>query len=297
MKQKIIATCIFIIVSLNFIGCADIEKAAIEKKEKKKIERLKKEKKRIERLKKQEQEYKKLYTLKLQEAKQYLSITDNDKIFSVIDKYFMNKNIYTKSQFETTVEYNKRLDKVKQKILNQKFVFNVHNYKIKEDKILLYDKIIYDADHQNLYAVIFLDESLLKVQYNDFSINGRKVFSIESKLPKSFSIKKQGSDNMFYFYKLDGKFKKKEAKELIDNLDIKIVTKFKRIHTLEEIIMKEKANNKAYYLTRIMLKAYLKAGGRNNEKFRAILKYTFPMDIDMIIVYNKKTNKIYKIFF
>ncbi len=313
--KKIITIGLFIIVSLNFTGCADMKEAInktiqqssnknrrtqsfdkyFERKEK---EAKEKQIKRLEKIEKEKQDYKKNYQIKLQEAKQYLTKnSDNNKIFSVIDKYFMDKNIYTKSQFETTVEYNKRLDKVKQKILNQKFIFNIHNYEIKESEILHYSKIFYDADHQSLYAGIFIHENLLQVQYNDFSINGRKVFNIEGKLPKSFSIEKHGVDNVYYVYKLDGKFKKKEAKELVDNLDIKIVAKFKRIHTLEEIKMKEKDNNQAYYLTRIMTRAYLQAGGRNNERFRAILKYTFPMDIDMVIVYDKRTNKIYKIFF
>ena len=291
--KKILKGLLVLSVAIGINGCAPSQAELLKEKQKreklaleraKKLEKEKKEREKLalERAKKLEKEKQQKEKLALERAKKleeekqqrqklatkYLKKkSDNKTIFSLLEKY---KKEFKKDTYESKREYAERIKQLNKKIFNREYIFDYvpeyHSYDA-ETKTL---NIVFDYDSYNpekRSKVFVLTEKLIGViEALNLSIGSFEY--VYGDLPTNgTSYSEQKIDYRTYAKTtlLKANCSGLEAKEIEKNLGVRFVTKLK-FGEVEEV------------------------GVSNSIKF-------YIANTDIVIIYNKKTNEIYKILF
>ncbi len=243
-------------------------------------EEIRLQKDKIEKVRLLELEKQKKYKIKkYKEAEEYIKKeNDNVLIWQTLEE---NIGKYKKSSYETKVEYDARIKKLDKQLFSKKFLFD---YKEKY--------IGYNPEDKILYLPVSTEPQVGSYYINRVaSWNRVALLSVEVpymalgyKLSRKYTLLaniKHSNSAVRAFYQ-NPRYKKGmryigltikencssiEAKYMQDNWSVRFVTK---VVGLDKVAMKKKKSN--------------------------IIKYDI-LKTDMTIVYNKKTNEIYKVFY
>lgn len=230
-------------------------------------EKQKKEKIRLAKL----QELKEIDLQKKTEAQKYLSVqNDNIKIWEKIDYMdkYLNKNIY-----ETKNEYKERINVLHKKVFNKKLIFDYST-----------DYVIYDAEEKKLYLAI------------ESSNNFYKLCTAYSKQSVQFpgALIREKYVNGFLYKNI----RTIRANVPCTNVNEKDIVNI-RGKKFSAILIKENCspieakkiqkNWKIRFITDI---TYLR---KRNYGIASYVDYQ--VKANLIIIYDKYTNKIYKVFY
>jgi hypothetical protein len=260
--KKVLKSLLGLLMIIEISGCAPSQEQLLLEKQKKEAQQHKKEEQQRKAAKLKEKKYK--------EAKKYLNMkNDNSLIWDIIEN---NKVKYKKSIYESSADYKKRIKNLNSKLFNRKFIFDYEpdliTYNVKTKMLYLSFKL----SHPGTIRYIKYDKNLkqieLTIQAERTQIPGLmdKKY-ILSDLPHNdlkvvnFTYKKESYMSVM----IKENCSPSEAKKIQNSWKIRFITSTNR-----------------------GLKTVVGSITRVGYKFEKT---------DMIIVYNKYNNEIYKVLY
>ena len=234
-------------------------------KEKKRIakENAIKEKKRLEEEKRALE--KKIRTEKYLEAQKYLKLqNDNSSVWVTIDKY---KSKYNKTPYETSTEYKHRVDDLNNKIFNKKFLFDYTPKKIAYNPETKSLYVSFEVLYNSSNSIKLAKKNLNLVNFGTTQVYNKNAIVSDIKYGNTAHITKMnryGNAIGEILVLVKNNCSAKEAKYIQNNWTVRFVTDI------------------------------LNDGKSKKVSFTTLYNIA---KTDMIIVYNKGTDKIYKVLY
>lgn len=283
MLKKTIASTLISTLLIVLNGCTPSEADLLKEKQNK--ERLAKiQLDKAQRLKEQKLKEDKLKKIKYQEAKKYLSKpADNSLIYPLLYKY--NKE-FQKTLYETKQEYQVRISLLNQKVFSKKFIIEYQR-----------EYNLYDPTSKILY-LSFRSQNTKATKAKTIMLVKKKIYNPHNKLDSYQYL--SAPLNLRELIYVKGK-----RKRVKDRKTRRTTYKdtYKDIYT---IVKTNCSGSEAQYINdnlAVKVIATLKHNGRlkgtpfNSDGTLNYREENNLATIDMIIVYNQKTNEIYKVLY